>query len=91
MQPYYIYFLQLLFDVHVRVGFNGLPIPSKFLNDTLNGNQFPNLVVLPDGNLFVSANQATMILDWKTNTETRLPGIPNGVRIRCVRTPIGSQ
>ncbi|KAJ7749607.1 glyoxal oxidase N-terminus-domain-containing protein [Mycena olivaceomarginata] len=62
-------------------GFNGLPIPSKFLNDTLNGNQFPNLVVLPDGNLFVSANQATMILDWKTNTETRLPGIPNGVRI----------
>ncbi|KAJ7777056.1 glyoxal oxidase N-terminus-domain-containing protein [Mycena metata] len=62
-------------------GFNGLKIPSKFLTDTLNGNQFPNLVTLPDGTLFVSANQAAMILNWKTNTETRLPGIPNGVRI----------
>ncbi|KAJ7483518.1 glyoxal oxidase N-terminus-domain-containing protein [Mycena latifolia] len=62
-------------------GFNGLKIPSKFLTDTLNGNHFPNLVYLPDGTLFVSANQAAMILNWKTNTETRLPGIPNGVRI----------
>ncbi|KAJ7760040.1 glyoxal oxidase N-terminus-domain-containing protein [Mycena metata] len=62
-------------------GFNGLKIPSQFLTDTLNGNQFPNLVTLPDGTLFVSANQAAMILNWKTNTETRLPGIPNGVRI----------
>ncbi|KAJ7648223.1 glyoxal oxidase N-terminus-domain-containing protein [Mycena polygramma] len=62
-------------------GFNGLKIPSKFLTDTLNGNHFPNLVYLPDGTIFVSANQAAMILNWKTNTETRLPGIPNGVRI----------
>ncbi|KAJ7125749.1 glyoxal oxidase N-terminus-domain-containing protein [Mycena crocata] len=62
-------------------GFNGLKIPSKFLTDTLNGNHFPNLVALPDGTLFVSANQGAMILNWKTNTETRLPGIPNGVRI----------
>lgn len=49
--------------------------------DTLNGNHFPNMHVLPDGRIFVSANQQAMILDWKTNTETRLPGIPNGVRI----------
>ncbi|KAJ7310945.1 glyoxal oxidase N-terminus-domain-containing protein [Mycena albidolilacea] len=62
-------------------GFNGLKIPSKFLTDTLNGNHFPNLVTLPDGTLFVSANTGAMILNWKTNTETRLPGIPNGVRI----------
>ncbi|KAJ7857133.1 glyoxal oxidase N-terminus-domain-containing protein [Mycena olivaceomarginata] len=62
-------------------GFNGLKIPSKFLTDTLNGNHFPNLVTLPDGTLFVSANTAAMILNWKTNIETRLPGIPNGVRI----------
>ncbi|KAJ6621537.1 glyoxal oxidase N-terminus-domain-containing protein [Mycena sp. CBHHK59/15] len=62
-------------------GFNGLKIPSQFLTDTLNGNHFPNLVTLPDGTLFVSANQAAMILNWKTNTETRLPAIPNGVRI----------
>ncbi|KAJ7224940.1 hypothetical protein B0H12DRAFT_1149823, partial [Mycena haematopus] len=49
--------------------------------DTLNANHFPNLVTLPDGSIFVSANQAAMIFDWRTNTETRLPGIPNGVRI----------
>ncbi|KAF7433618.1 hypothetical protein PC9H_005579 [Pleurotus ostreatus] len=62
-------------------GFNGLRIPSQFMVDTLNGNHFPNMHVLPDGRIFVSANQQAMILDWKTNTETRLPGIPNGVRI----------
>ncbi|KAJ7467804.1 glyoxal oxidase N-terminus-domain-containing protein [Mycena galericulata] len=62
-------------------GFNGLQIPSPFLTTTLNGNQFPNLVTLPDGTLFVSANQDAMILNWKTNTQTSLPGIPNGVRI----------
>ncbi|KAF7308868.1 Copper radical oxidase [Mycena kentingensis (nom. inval.)] len=62
-------------------GFNGLPIPSQFLVDTLNGNHFPNVVYLPDGTIYVSANQQAMIFDWKTNTERRLPPIPNGVRI----------
>ncbi|KAJ7257666.1 glyoxal oxidase N-terminus-domain-containing protein [Mycena rebaudengoi] len=62
-------------------GFNGLQIPSQFMIDTLNGNHFPNLVALPDGTIFVSANQAAMILNWRTNTERRLPAIPNGVRI----------
>ncbi|KAF4618750.1 hypothetical protein D9613_010182 [Agrocybe pediades] len=62
-------------------GFNGLQIPSKFLVDTLNGNHFPNVAYLPDGNIFVAANQQAMILNWRTNTETRLPGIPNGVRV----------
>ncbi|KAJ7307786.1 glyoxal oxidase N-terminus-domain-containing protein [Mycena albidolilacea] len=62
-------------------GFNGLQIPSQFLNDTINGNHFPNLVYLPDGRVFISANTQVMIFDWKKNTETRLPGIPNGVRI----------
>ncbi|KAJ8517396.1 hypothetical protein ONZ45_g5405 [Pleurotus djamor] len=62
-------------------GFNGLQIPSQFLRDTLNGNHFPNLHYLPDGRIFISANQQAMIFNWKTNTETRLPNIPNGVRI----------
>ncbi|KAF9269500.1 hypothetical protein L218DRAFT_993537 [Marasmius fiardii PR-910] len=62
-------------------GFNGLKIPSQFMVDTLNGNHFPVLAQLPDGNIFVAANQAAMLFDWKTNTETRLPDIPNGVRI----------
>ncbi|KAF9251455.1 hypothetical protein L218DRAFT_1065016 [Marasmius fiardii PR-910] len=62
-------------------GFNGLQIPSQFMVDTLNSNHFANLALLPDGNIFVSANQAAMLFNWKTNTGTRLPGIPNGVRI----------
>ncbi|KAF7367558.1 Copper radical oxidase [Mycena sanguinolenta] len=62
-------------------GFNGLQIFSQFMNDTLNANQFPNMVYLPDGRVFVSANTQAMIFDWKSNTERRLPGIPNGVRI----------
>ncbi|KAJ7035437.1 hypothetical protein C8F04DRAFT_1258985 [Mycena alexandri] len=62
-------------------GFNGLKIPSPFLASTLNANLFPIVMELPDGNLFVAANQKAMIFNWKTNTETPLPGIPNGVRV----------
>ncbi|KIJ49203.1 copper radical oxidase [Sphaerobolus stellatus SS14] len=62
-------------------GFNGLQIPSQFLKDTLNGNHFPIMFVLPDGTLFIAANNQSMILNWRTNTETRLPPIPNGVRV----------
>ncbi|KDQ22213.1 hypothetical protein PLEOSDRAFT_1109334 [Pleurotus ostreatus PC15] len=62
-------------------GFNGLQIPTRFMEDTVKGNHFPNVHTLPDGRLFISANREAMILDWKTNTEVRLPGIPNGVRI----------
>ncbi|KAJ7267800.1 glyoxal oxidase N-terminus-domain-containing protein [Mycena rebaudengoi] len=62
-------------------GFNGLKIPSPFLASTLNANLFPIVMELPNGNLFVAANQKAMIFNWKTNTETPLPGIPNGVRI----------
>ena len=36
---------------------------------------------LPDGKVFVAANNRTMIYDIETNTETQLPDIPNGVRI----------
>ncbi|KAJ8701466.1 hypothetical protein PTI98_000241 [Pleurotus ostreatus] len=62
-------------------GFNGLQIPSKFLVDTLIANQFPTVMSLPDGNLFVVANQEAMLFNWKTNRETRLPRLPNGIRI----------
>ncbi|KAJ7200643.1 glyoxal oxidase N-terminus-domain-containing protein [Mycena pura] len=61
-------------------GFNGVQIPSPFLATTLNANQFPFVMQLPSGNLFVAANLRAMIFDWKTNTETQLPDIPNGVR-----------
>jgi hypothetical protein len=56
----------------------------KFLADTLNANHFPIMLELPDGTLFMVANTQVMIFNWKTNTETRLPGIPNGVRVKCV-------
>jgi len=64
-------------------GFNGVQIPNQFLKDTLNGNHFPILIMLPDGNIFIAANQKAMVFNWRDNTEVRrLPDIPNGVRIR---------
>lgn len=62
-------------------GSNGLPIHLPFLVDTLNANLFPIVFSLPDGKLFMAANQGAMIYDWQNNQERRLPGIPNGVRI----------
>ncbi|GAA99111.1 hypothetical protein E5Q_05800 [Mixia osmundae IAM 14324] len=55
---------------------NGQPIYSPFLHDALNSNLFPFLWALPDNTLFVAANKLTMIYNWKTNTETRLPTLP---------------
>ncbi|KAJ7120963.1 glyoxal oxidase N-terminus-domain-containing protein [Mycena epipterygia] len=62
-------------------GYNGLPVPSKFFNDTLPHNTFPHVYSLPDKRLFVAANNQAMLLDWQTNTETRLPNFPNGQRV----------
>jgi hypothetical protein len=62
-------------------GSKGLPIHLPFLVDTLNSNLFPIAFLLQDGRIFVAANQDAMIYNWKTNTEQRLPPIPNGVRV----------
>ncbi|KAJ6463832.1 copper radical oxidase [Mycena vitilis] len=62
-------------------GSNGMPIDSPFLRRTLNSNLFPIVFALPDGTVFMAANNDTMIYDWKANTERRLPPIPNGVRV----------
>jgi len=62
-------------------GYNGMPLPSPFLQETLNSNLFPIAILLPDTSIFVAANQGAMIYDWKTNTERRLPQIPRGVRV----------
>lgn len=62
-------------------GANGLPIHLPFLVDTLHSNLFPIAFSLPDGNVFMAANQDAMIYDWKNNVERRLPKIPNGVRV----------
>ncbi|GAB1526603.1 hypothetical protein RhiTH_009805 [Rhizoctonia solani] len=62
-------------------GFNGLQIPSQFLVDTLPHNLFPHVFALPNNQIFVAANNKTMMLDWQRNVETRLPDLPNGQRI----------
>ena len=70
-------------------GSNGLPISMQFLVDTLNSNLFPIAFVLPDGTIFVAANQDAMIYNLQTNTERRLPSIPNGVRVTYPMTGTG--
>ncbi|KAJ7093924.1 glyoxal oxidase N-terminus-domain-containing protein, partial [Mycena belliarum] len=66
-------------------GYNGLPVPSQFFIDTLPHNTLgvadPYLSSLPDERLFVAANNQAMLLDWRTNIETRLPNFPNGQRV----------
>lgn len=62
-------------------GSNGLPVHLPFLVDTLNSNLFPIAFSLPDGRVFVAANRDAMIYDWESNSEQRLPQIPNGVRV----------
>ncbi|KAK0441835.1 copper radical oxidase [Armillaria borealis] len=70
-------------------GSKGMPIHSPFLVDTLNSNLFPIAFSLPDGTVFMAANRDAMIYDWKTNTERRLPQIPNGVRVTYPMTGTG--
>ncbi|KAF8920993.1 copper radical oxidase [Mucidula mucida] len=60
---------------------NGMPIHSPFLLETLNSNLFPIAFSLPDGTIFLAANNDAMIYDWTTNKERRLPSFPNGVRV----------
>ncbi|KAF8212550.1 hypothetical protein K438DRAFT_1958268 [Mycena galopus ATCC 62051] len=58
-----------------------MPANLAFLVDTLNSNLFPVAFVLPDGTVFMAANNDAMIYNWKDNSERRLPSIPNGVRV----------
>lgn len=70
-------------------GKNGLPVELPFLVDTLNSNLFPIVFSLPDGKVFMAANQDAMIYDWQNNVERRLPGLPNGVRVTYPMTGTG--
>ncbi|KAK7054626.1 hypothetical protein VNI00_003089 [Paramarasmius palmivorus] len=62
-------------------GSNGSPIHMPFLHETIGSNLFPHAFSLPDGRVFVAANQDAMIYDWRVHTELRLPRLPNGVRV----------
>ncbi|KAG8688114.1 hypothetical protein FRC09_013100 [Ceratobasidium sp. 395] len=61
-------------------GNNGV-VGLQFLEDTLNSNLFPISFLLPDGRVFMAANNDAMIYDWRQDKEHRLPPIPNGVRV----------
>ncbi|KAJ7218926.1 glyoxal oxidase N-terminus-domain-containing protein [Mycena rebaudengoi] len=64
-----------------RPGEEGTVRPSQFLLDAEPVNMFPKSFVLPSGHVFVIANNITMIYNIETDTETRLPDLPNGVRV----------
>ncbi|KAI0080794.1 glyoxal oxidase precursor [Panus rudis PR-1116 ss-1] len=55
--------------------------PSAFLERSLPANLFPRIFALPDGKVFMVANNQSIIYDIEANTETILPDIPNGVRV----------
>ncbi|KAJ7599660.1 glyoxal oxidase N-terminus-domain-containing protein [Mycena floridula] len=59
----------------------GVTRPSAFLERTLGPNLFPRAFALPSGQVFIVANNQSIIYDIETNTETVLPDIPNGVRV----------
>jgi len=60
---------------------NGIPRPSPFLERTVPVNLFPRAFALPDGKVFIVANNRSIIYDIEAKTETTLPDIPNGVRV----------
>ncbi|KAI0808904.1 glyoxal oxidase N-terminus-domain-containing protein [Irpex lacteus] len=55
--------------------------PSAFLERALPANLFPRGFALPDGRVFIVANNQSIIYDIEKNTETILPDIPNNVRV----------
>ncbi|KAI0027650.1 glyoxal oxidase N-terminus-domain-containing protein [Vararia minispora EC-137] len=59
----------------------GVVRPSAFLERSLPANLFPRGFALPDGRVFIVANNQSIIYDVETDTETVLPDIPNGVRV----------
>src|ERR1700683_1913815 len=62
-------------------GSKGLPIHLQFPFQTPRANLFPIAFSLPDGTVFMAANNDAIIYNWQTNTERQLPQIPNGVRV----------
>ncbi|CAL1711882.1 unnamed protein product [Somion occarium] len=61
--------------------FGGVPRPSEFLKRSLPANLFPRIFLLPDGKVFMVANNQSIIYDIETGDERILPDLPNGVRV----------
>ncbi|KIK59299.1 hypothetical protein GYMLUDRAFT_169871 [Collybiopsis luxurians FD-317 M1] len=60
---------------------NGQTRPSPFLEQALPSNLFPRGFALPDGKVFVVANNISMIYDVEAQTETMLPSLPNDIHV----------
>jgi len=58
----------------------GNPILSPILQSTLPVNLYPLTWLLPSGRILIQSNWATVLLDYKTNTEYPLDDIPDAVR-----------
>ncbi|KAJ3993576.1 glyoxal oxidase precursor [Lentinula boryana] len=60
---------------------NGQTRFSPFLARTVPTNLFPRAFALPDGKIFVVANNQSIIYDIEAQTETVLPSLPNSVHV----------
>ncbi|PFH46926.1 copper radical oxidase [Amanita thiersii Skay4041] len=58
----------------------GVPRYLPLLERTVPINLFPRGITLPDGRIYILANNQSIIYDIETDTEIRLPDLPNGVR-----------
>ncbi|KAG0004535.1 hypothetical protein BGZ65_000154 [Modicella reniformis] len=57
------------------------PVFSQFMVDALPNNLYPNVYTLPDGNLYIFANQKSMIYNVEARKEIkRFPDLPGGPR-----------
>ena len=57
------------------------PVFMQFMVDALPNNLYPNVYSLPDGNIYIFANQKSMIFNVARNEVIRrLPDIPGGPR-----------
>ncbi|KAF8647070.1 hypothetical protein AX16_006905 [Volvariella volvacea WC 439] len=51
------------------------------LERTLPANLYPLIWLLPSGRLFIQSNWATVLYDYRTQTETPLDDVPDAVRV----------
>ena len=56
-------------------------INLQFLSDTLPINLYALTWLLPSGKLFMQANRATILYDYKTKSTTNLPEMPHAARV----------
>ncbi|KAI1288660.1 hypothetical protein EDD11_009740, partial [Mortierella claussenii] len=57
------------------------PVHMQFMVDAMPNNLYPNVYSLPDGNLYIFANQKSVIYNVATQQEVRrLPDLPGGPR-----------